>query len=173
MFGLFCSVLKYKRDFLEIVSEMMKFWQFKHLALKASKQVSLVWSLSSLWSVTSRHNFLLEFSKSFSSYLFFLSFQLCFLVSSNFVFLPIFLKLCFPYYLPHTLFFISFSSNFVAILCIYPLEKSKHTGHRRLSVRINTTHWILVPRCKSWVSQQQIVVDYQPSSAYPTPAADM
>ena len=158
MFGLFCSVLKYETDFLEILSEMMKFWQFKFLALKASKQVSLVWSLSSLWSVTSRHNFLLEFSISFSSYLFFLIISILF---------SCFLKLCFPDYLPHTLFFISFSSNFVAILCIYPLEKSKHTGHRRL------THWTLVPRCKSWVSQRRIVVDWQPSSACPTPAADM
>ena len=30
-----------------------------------------------------------------------------------------------------------------------------------------------MPRCKSWVSQRRIVVDWQPSSACPTAAADM
>ena len=150
-----CSVLKYKTDFLEIVSEMMKFWQLKHLALEASKQVSLV-SVLTIFSWNFQHHFP----------------HICFflIISTSF---SCFLKLCFPYYILHTLFFISFSSNFVAILCIYPLEKSKHTGHRRLTVRIKTTQWTLVPRCKSWVSQRRIVVDWQPSSACPTAAADM
>ena len=159
-----CSVLKYKTDFLEIVSEMMKCWQLKHLALEASKQVSLV-SVLTIFSWNFQHHFphicfFLIISTSFSCFL-----KLCFP--------SYFPQTCFPYYIPHTLFFISFSSNFVAILCIYPLEKSKHTGHRRLTVRITTTQWTLVPRCKSWVSQRRIVVDWQPSSACPTAAADM
>ena len=173
MFRLICSVLKYERDCLEIVSEMMKFWQFRHLALESFKtsQLSVVSVLTVVWPLATI--FCSNFPYHFPHICFFLSFQLCFLFSSNFVFLLIFLKLCFPHYLPHTLFFISFSSNFVAMLCIYPLGKSKHTGHKRLTVRINTTHWTLVPRCQSWVSQRRIEVDWQLSSACPTPAADM
>ena len=115
MFCLFCSVLKYKTDFLEIVSEMMKFWQLKHLALEASKQVSLV-SVLTIFSWNFQHHFP----------------HICFflIISTSF---SCFLKLCFSYHFPQTssLYYVYILSKRANTLGTgdWLWGSTQHTGH--------------------------------------------